>query len=244
MSLLENPLQGSNKSVLQYRICVSEILRKTLDAIEEGFPKEAIAGMKMGTNKNAVTCFRRGLHESIENRIQNRHAKNLQEPINSAVTIKNELECLANLRNIRKDNHSSRHHPYICERPQGRNKYRHVNKIEMNLNKSNGTYNPLECYGYGKPGHYKRNCPKQKFTNYSHRINKIIGSCGFWQGSNHYKENCLVKRKFGIKRGQNFSNGPQGGVKEKTRQPLSSTSGTKPSGSKHVGTFAPSTPQK
>ena len=89
--------------------------------------------------------------------MQNRHATNLEEAINSAVTIENELECIANLRNIRKDNHSSRHHPYIHERPQRRDEYRHVNKIEMTLNKSNGTYNAPECYGCGKPGHYKRN---------------------------------------------------------------------------------------
>ena len=56
--------------------------------------------MKMGTHKNAVSCFTRGLHESIKNRMQNRHATNLQEAINSAVTIENDLECLANLRRI------------------------------------------------------------------------------------------------------------------------------------------------
>ena len=95
--------------------------------------------MKIGTNNNAVSCFTRGLHESIENRMQNRHATNLQEAINSAVTIENKLECLANLHNIRKDNHSSRHHPYIRERPQGCNEYRHVNKIEMTLLNPNGT---------------------------------------------------------------------------------------------------------
>ena len=194
---MSNLIQGNNESVLQYGIRVSEILRKTLDAIEEGFPKEAIAGMKMGTHKTAVSCFTRGLHESIENRMQNRHATNLQEAINNAVTIENELECLANLPNTRKDNHSLRHHPYIRERPQGRHEYRQVNKIEETPNKLNRTYNVPECYGCGKPGHYKRNCPEQKFTNYSNRTNKIIGSCGFCQGPNHYEENCLAKRKFG-----------------------------------------------
>ena len=197
---ISNLIQGNNESVVQYGIRVSEILRKTLDAIEEGFPKETITGMKMGTNKNAVSCFTRGLHKSIENRMQNRHATNLQGAINSAVTIENELEC------------------------------------------SYGTYNAPECYGCGKPGHYKKNCPGQKFTNYSHRTNKMIGSCGLCQRQNHYEENCLAKRKFG-NRSQNFSNGPQGGVKEKTRQPLLSISRSKPSGSKHVGSFAPSTPQ-
>ena len=45
---MSNIIQGNNESFPQYGIRVSEILRRTLDAI-------------------AVSCFTRGLHESIEN---------------------------------------------------------------------------------------------------------------------------------------------------------------------------------
>ena len=69
---ISNVMQSNNESVLQYGIRVSEFLRHTLDAIEEGFPVEAVAGMKLGATQNAISCFIRGLKENIETRITTR----------------------------------------------------------------------------------------------------------------------------------------------------------------------------
>ena len=99
---ISNVTQSHNESVLKYGIRVSEILRHTLDEIEERFPIEAVAGMKLGATQNAISCFIRGLKENIETRITIRKADSLQIIINVAMAIETEVECLNNLRGSKK----------------------------------------------------------------------------------------------------------------------------------------------
>ena len=72
---------------------------------------------------------------------------------------------------------------------------------------------------------------------------KVIGRCGFCQGPNHYEENCFAQKRYEIRENTNFSKGPYR-VKEKEQIHFPSTSSPKPSGSKHVGSFASSNTQK
>lgn len=48
----------------------------------------------MGTNKIAISCFTRGLHEEIESRMRNREIGSLQDAINSVVMVDNEIKSL------------------------------------------------------------------------------------------------------------------------------------------------------
>ena len=77
--------------------------------------------MRLGANKNAISCFVRGLKGRIETRMQNKNPNNLQDAINAAVAVENETVCLSHLRNTRtftlKDL-SQRSHPYIRDTPR------------------------------------------------------------------------------------------------------------------------------
>ena len=237
---ISNVMQSNNESVLHYGIRVSEFLRHTLDAIEEGFPTEAVAGMKLGATQNAISCFIRGLKENIETRITTRKADSLQAIINVAVAIETEVECSKNLRGSKKSEMPPRSHPYMRDNVRNRNEYHQVRKIEGYQGQSEDM---RKCFNCEKTGHFKKDCPK--LTNDSQQQKKdvrVLIRCGFCGAPNHYEENCLAKKSYLIKKGLNFPKSSHKGAKEKTGQNYVPKPG--PSTSNLVGSFAPSTQQK
>ena len=88
---MSSVIQKSSESVLQYGIRVSEILRKTIEVIEQDFPVEAATGMRLGANRNATSCFIRGLQPEIESHVSLRNPITLQHAISTATIVENEV---------------------------------------------------------------------------------------------------------------------------------------------------------
>ena len=91
--------------------------------------------------------------------MQNKNPINLQDAINTAVSIENEIECLSHLRNTRtftRKDLSQRSHPYIRDTPRDTYEQLRVYKLKGSRNISNINFkNNIKCLNCGKPGHYK-----------------------------------------------------------------------------------------
>lgn len=258
---LSTVIQGKDESILQYGIRVSEILRHMLEAINEGYPASAVPGMRLGANKTAISCFTRGLNEAVENRMHNRQIDSLQDAINMAVVIENEIKCLKTLRlsqtqPLRENGYHRRPPPYVrnqaqyhYQNPNYQHENRYATTLKIDETENSNAYNSKPystrvCYNCGKQGHLRYKCrlpPKEQNPE-----NERLVICGFCRGPNHYEGNCLAKKKYLIENKQNFQESYRNGVKEKengsANLPLSAKPG--PSQSKHVGSFAPRSPQK
>ena len=150
---MSSVVQKSSESVLQYGIRVSEILRKTIEVIEQSFPVEAVAGMRLGANRNATSCFTRGLEPEIESRVSLRNPLTLQHAISVATIVESEVLHLKQLHHAHFPGSSKNSTTVGCFYTDLR-QVAHIQGQETGPSKQNNA----RCYNCGQKGHYKRQC--------------------------------------------------------------------------------------
>ena len=215
---MSSVIQKSSESVLQYGIRVSEILRKTIEVIEQDFPVEAATGMRLGANRNATSCFIRGLQPEIESRVSLRNPITLQHAISTATIVENEVLHLKQLHRAHEfKSDQTRTHLNRC--------YTGVRQVAVLQGQEAGpsSQNDSRCYNCGKKGHYKRQCTlkSSRFSDNKTSRNgakhQNIKTCDFCNMKNHLSEKCFLRVKFEQLKEEFFRKRDQGSQWKKKR---------------------------
>ena len=208
---MSSVIQRNSESVLQYGIRVSEILRKTIETIDQSFPVEAAAGMRLGANRNGTSCFIRGLNPEIESRVSPRNPISLQHAISIATLVESEVSHLKQLHRVHSPN-SSINAPTVGRFYTDVKQVAHIQGQEAGPSKQNDA----RCYNCGKKGHYKRQC-RSKPSHFSDskneknvQRNQNVKICGFCDMKGHLAEKCILRAKFEHLKEQFFRNRNQG----------------------------------
>ena len=249
---MSNILQDGNESVSKYGLRVSELLHRTNEVIEQGFPPEAKSGMLLGACKNSIACFVRGLNEKTEVRMSGRSFETLQLAIRHAVKVESEINWLTFLRSSREVTKE----PTKQLKRQNRYKFenvddyvreiRRINKIDGSLtpeiDKKRGIYSGQGCFRCGNHGNYKRECPENRFPRRRPDVGRFSRKCNYCNGSNHTEENCFLKKAVTMEKNIYFRKRPH--MSEKEKATVSKNYGGSQGSSRHVGSFARSIQQK
>lgn len=167
--------QSDRESVEAYGARASEILSRGLEASKEKYNSQEIFGVNVMLNNAAVTGFIRGLVNSMHNAILSREKPtSLSKAIDDASALERETDKRNNFININ---------------PVNRNQMYNYPKINILT-----TDNSRVCYNCRKPGHVRKNCPRNHGFAKKHQL-----YCNYCRRTGHIEKTCWKKNRDNMK---------------------------------------------